>query len=96
MSRFHPRLKHEGYHAPVFFRYEVDRDIAAAKIIEQRGQKAVGQPVQEKRDNAVLGRGCFLRFPQEFISPVVSPMSDCRKKACGLGRRGGITFVVSS
>ncbi len=50
--------------------YRTDRDVAAAKIIEMRGKAAVGQPVQEKRDNAVLG---------------VSPMSDCRKKACGLG-----------
>ncbi len=26
MSRFHPRLKHEGYPAPVFFRYEELRE----------------------------------------------------------------------
>ncbi len=51
----------------------LDRDVAAAKVIKMRGVAAVGQPVREKRDNAVLG---------------VSPMSDCRKKACGIGLAG--------
>ncbi len=59
---------------------QVDRDVAAAKIIEMRGKVAVGQPVQEKRDNAVLG---------------VSPMSDCRKKACE-GVAAGVKWVQLS
>ncbi|MDJ0537040.1 MAG: transposase, partial [Xenococcaceae cyanobacterium MO_207.B15] len=55
-------------HGCQFCNHTESRDTNSAKIIMQRGQRAVGHTVQEKRDNAVLG---------------VSPMSDCRKKACG-------------
>ncbi len=61
--------------------YIESRDINSAKIIRNRGMMAVGHTVREKRDNAVLG---------------VSPMSDCRKKACGVGLAGAQFSTVSS
>ncbi|MDJ0535621.1 MAG: transposase [Xenococcaceae cyanobacterium MO_207.B15] len=72
----------EREHRCQFCGYQIDRDVAGAKRIEMRGKEAVGQPVRKKRDNAVLD-GAFKHLNQVQVSaPWVSPMSDCRKKAC--------------
>jgi putative transposase len=73
----------ERIHHCQFCHHIESRDINSAKIIRDRGRIAVGQTVFKKRDNPVLGRGCDLNAIQVLESPVVSPMSDCRKNACG-------------
>ena len=67
------KLLSERIHSCSFCLHTESRDTNAAKIIRDRGLVAVGHTVPEKRDNAVLG---------------VSPMSDCRKKACRDGLAG--------
>ncbi len=73
------KLLSERTHSCPYCLHVESRDTNSAKIVRNRGLVAVGHPVQEKRDNAVLG---------------VSPMSDCRKKACGDGKRGGCSTNV--
>ena len=75
-------------HICQFCNHTESRDTNSAKIIMQRGQRAVGHTVQEKRDNAVLD-GAFKHLNQVQVSaPWLSPMSDCRKKACRDGLTG--------
>ena len=71
----------ERIHQCQYCGHTESRDINAAKIIRNRGIEAVGHTVRKKRDNAVLG---------------VSPMSDCRKKACEVGLAGVQFNTVSS
>ena len=90
----------ERTHVCNFCLHSESRDTNSAKIIMQRGLVAVGHTVQEKRDNAVFARGNAGVSPAYStlaagVSPHsrTSPMSDCRKKACGDGL--AVRFVLS-
>ncbi len=92
----------ERIHVCQFCSHTESRDTNSAKIIRDRGIAAVGHIVREKRDNAVFARGNAGVSPAYStlaagVSPHsrTSPMSDCRKKACGVGL-AGIWATVSS
>ncbi len=96
------KLLSERIHSCSFCLHTESRDTNSAKIIRDRGLVAVGHTVQEKRDNAVFARGNAGVSPAYStlaagVSPHsrTSPMSDCRKKACGAGL-AGVRLTVSS
>ncbi len=86
----------ERIHSCQYCGHTESRDTNAAKIITNRGIAAVGHTVREKRDNAVLARGNAGVSPAySTLAAGVSPMSDCRRKACGVGLAGAKSTVSS-